>query len=260
MKHLHHFLPFVFFIVLIVAIIKAYMGKIANPKKDGLLTVTLILAHTQLLLGLYLLMNFISVAGIHMGEAANRFITVEHPITMLIGVILITIGKVKAKKTIAAIKKPSKVIKKVTSTEKKVKKPIKISKNYIPKDTEKYMCDKHLSFFKIKLTEWKKELVKANNEALYHGSMDDNSVSADIVDQASSYTDKTVEMKAINRQIKLISKIDQALIRIKDKTFGFCAETAEPIGIKRLMARPVAHLCIAAQEKHEKDEKVYADD
>ena len=80
------------------------------------------------------------------------------------------------------------------------------------------MCDKHLSFFKIKLTEWKKELVKANNEALYHGSMDDNSVSADIVDQASSYTDKAVEMKAINRQIKLISKIDQALLRVKDGT------------------------------------------
>ena len=168
--------------------------------------------------------------------------------------------KVKAKKTIAAIKKPSKVIKKVTSTEKKVKKPIKISKNYIPKDTEKYMCDKHLSFFKIKLTEWKKELVKANNEALYHGSMDDNSVSADIVDQASSYTDKAVEMKAINRQIKLISKIDQALLRVRDGIYGFCAETAEPIGLKRLMARPVAELCIAAQEKHEKEEKVYADD
>ena len=61
------------------------------------------------------------------------------------------------------------------------------------KETEKYMCDKHLVFFKIKLTEWKKELVKANNEALYHGSMDDNSVSADVVDQASSYTDKAVE-------------------------------------------------------------------
>ena len=168
--------------------------------------------------------------------------------------------KVKAKKTVAAIKKPPKVIKKVTSIEKKIKKPIKISKNYIPKDTEKYMCDKHLSFFKIKLTEWKKELVKANNEALYHGSMDDNSVSADIVDQASSYTDKAVEMKAINRQIKLISKIDQALLRVKNGTFGFCEETAEPIGLKRLMARPVAHLCIAAQEKHEKEEKVYADD
>jgi DnaK suppressor protein len=167
---------------------------------------------------------------------------------------------VKAKKVVSSIKKPNKIIKKIVTTEKKVKTPIKISKNYIPKDTEKYMCDKHLSFFKIKLTEWKKELVKANNEALYHGSMDDNSVSADIVDQASSYTDKAVEMKAINRQIKLISKIDQALLRVKNETFGFCQETAEPIGLKRLMARPVAHLCITAQEKHEKEEKVYADD
>jgi DnaK suppressor protein len=167
---------------------------------------------------------------------------------------------VKAKKVTTAIKKPSKVTKKIITTEKKPSVPIKISKNYTPKDTEKYMCNKHLSFFKIKLTEWKKELVKANNEALYHGSMDDNSVSADIVDQASSYTDKAVEMKAINRQIKLISKIDQTLLRVKDGTFGFCAETAEPIGLKRLMARPIAHLCIAAQEKHEKEEKVYADD
>ena len=104
------------------------------------------------------------------------------------------------------------------------------------------------------------KLIKANNDALYNGSLDDNSISADIVDQASSYIDKNVEMKAINRQIKLISKIDQALKRIKDGTYGFCAETAEPIGLKRLMARPVAELCIAAQEKHEKDEKVYADD
>jgi len=166
----------------------------------------------------------------------------------------------KPKKVVTKIKKPSKTIKKITIIDKKVKGPIKISKNYIPKDSEKYMCDKHLFFFKIKLTEWKKELVKANNEALYHGSMDDNSVSADIVDQASSYTDKTVEMKAINRQIKLISKIDQALLRVKDTTYGFCLETAEPIGLKRLMARPIAELCIAAQEKHEKEEKVYADD
>ena len=75
-----------------------------------------------------------------------------------------------------------------------------------------------------------------------------------------AYTDKTVEMKAINRQIKLISKIDQALTRLREGTYGFCAETAEPIGLKRLMARPVAELCIAAQEKHEKEEKVYADD
>jgi DnaK suppressor protein len=160
----------------------------------------------------------------------------------------------------ASKKTKKKVSKKIITTNKKLKTKIKISKSYIPKDTEKYMCEKHLSFFKIKLTEWKKELVKANNEALYHGSIDNNSISADIVDQASSYTDKAVEMKSINRQIKLISKIDQALLRVKDGTFGFCVETADPIGLKRLMARPVAHLCIAAQEKHEKEEKVYADD
>jgi|TARA_B110001452_G_scaffold67148_1_gene53982 DnaK suppressor protein len=164
------------------------------------------------------------------------------------------------KKTKVSIKKAAPIAKKITVPKKKPNIPVKISKNYIPKDTEKYMCEKHLSFFKNKLTEWKKELVKANNEALYNGSIDDNSVSADIVDQASSYTDKTVEMKAINRQIKLISKIDQALARIKNTTYGFCEETAEPIGLKRLMARPVAELCIAAQEKHEKEEKVYADD
>jgi len=136
---------------------------------------------------------------------------------------------------------------------------IKISKTYEPKSSEKYMCEKHKAYFKKKLNEWKTEIIKTNNEALYNGSLDDNSVSADIVDQASSYTDKTVEMKAINRQIKLISKIDQALTRIKDSTYGFCAETGEPIGLKRLIARPVAELCIAAQEKHEKEEKVYAD-
>ena len=137
---------------------------------------------------------------------------------------------------------------------------VKISKTYVPKESEKYMCEKHKVYFKNKLTEWKKDLVRTNNEALYNSSLDDNSTSADIVDQASSYTEKNVEMRAINRQIKLISKIEAALKRIKDGTYGFCEDTAEPIGLKRLMARPVATLCIAAQEKHEKEEKVYADD
>ena len=137
---------------------------------------------------------------------------------------------------------------------------VKISKTYIPKEKEKYMCAKHLAFFKKKLTDWKADLIKTNNEALYNSSMDDNSASADIVDQASSYTEKNVEMRAINRQIKLISKIDSALKRIKDGTYGFCDETGDPIGLKRLMARPVATLSIAAQEKHEKEEKVFADD
>jgi DnaK suppressor protein len=122
------------------------------------------------------------------------------------------------------------------------------------------MCAKHLAFFKKKLTDWKAELVKTNNEALYNSSMDDNSASADIVDQASSYTEKNVEMRAINRQIKLISKIDSALKRIKDETYGFCEETGEPIGLRRLMARPVATLSIEAQEKHERDEKIFMED
>ena len=136
---------------------------------------------------------------------------------------------------------------------------VKISKKYVPKEKEKYMCAKHLEFFKQKLSEWKKDLKRSNNEAIFNASMDDNSSSADIVDQASSYTEKNVEMRAINRQIKLIAKIDKALKKIKDGTYGYCEETDEPIGIKRLIARPIAALCIAAQEKHEKEEKVYAD-
>ena len=166
----------------------------------------------------------------------------------------------KAKKKVSkpktkGVSKPKKT---AASPAKKV--PIKISKTYVPKETEKYMCEKHKVFFRMRLNEWKKELIKANNEALYNGSMDDNNISADLVDQASSYIDKNVEMKAINRQIKLISEIDKALRRIMDDTYGYCLDTAEPIGLKRLMARPVAKYTIAAQEKHEKDEKVHADD
>ena len=171
-------------------------------------------------------------------------------------------------KTTKVKKKVSKPKAKVTKPKKKSiakpkvasKGPVKISKTYIPKDSEKYMCEKHMVFFRMRLTEWKKDLVRANNEALYYGSMDDNSISADVVDQASSYTDKNVEMKAINRQIKLISEIDRALARISEGIYGYCLDTAEPIGLKRLIARPVAKYTIAAQEKHEKDEKVHADD
>ena len=136
---------------------------------------------------------------------------------------------------------------------------IKISKKYVPNQKEKYMCKKHKMFFKQKLMDWKVEINKSNNQVLYNGEPDDNSTSADVVDQASSYTEKNVEMKTINRQIKLISKIDSAIKKIKDGTYGYCEDTGEPIGIKRLIARPIATLCIAAQEKHEKEEKIYAD-
>ena len=137
---------------------------------------------------------------------------------------------------------------------------VKISKTYIPKETEKYMCAKHLAFFKKKLLDWKTELKRSSNEALFNSSLDDNSTSADIVDQASSYTEKNVEMRAINRQIKLISKIESAIKKIQDGTYGFCEDTGEPIGLKRLMARPVATLSIEAQERHERDEKIFIDD
>ena len=166
----------------------------------------------------------------------------------------------KTKTKVAAKPKATAKIKVTTKPKAAAKVTIKISKTYLPKDTEKYMCEKHKVFFRMRLTEWKKELVKANNEALYFGSMDDNSISADVVDQASSYTDKNVEMKAINRQIKLISEIDKALARIREDIYGYCLDTAEPIGLKRLIARPVAKYTIAAQEKHEKNEKVHADD
>ena len=123
-------------------------------------------------------------------------------------------------KTKARVLKPK--AKTIAKPKVAAKSPVKISKTYVPKDTEKYMCEKHKVFFRMRLTEWKKELVKANNEALYFGSMDDNSISADVVDQASSYTDKNVEMKAINRQIKLISEIDKALARIREDIYGYC--------------------------------------
>ena len=135
-----------------------------------------------------------------------------------------------------------------------------IKKKYIPNSKEKYMCSRHKKFFTEELVKWKKDIIKANNLGNLLNSSDDSVSSADIVDQASSYTDKNVEMKAINRQIKLISEIDKALLRLKDDTYGYCLDTAEPIGLKRLMARPVAKYTIAAQEKHEKNEKVFADD
>ena len=135
----------------------------------------------------------------------------------------------------------------------------RISKKYIPNKKEKYMCEKHKAYFRKKLTEWKNEIIKSNSQALYSSNLVDNVSSPDIVDQASSYTEKNVEMRTVNRQIKLISKIDAALKRLKDETYGFCEETGEPIGLKRLIARPIATLSIAAQEKHERKEKIYAE-
>ena len=139
-------------------------------------------------------------------------------------------------------------------------KKINKKKKYTPNSKEKYMCAKHKKFFTEELLKWKKDILKGNNLGNLLNSSDDNVSSADIVDQASSYTDKNVEMKALDRSRKLISKINSALLRLKEDTYGYCEETGEPIGLKRLMARPVATLSIEAQEKHERDEKIFIDD
>ena len=137
--------------------------------------------------------------------------------------------------------------------------PKKVVKKYIPNKKEKYMCVKHKKYFSERLMSWRKEIVKSNNENVVLNNLDDNVSSADIVDQASSQTEKTVELRASNRRRKLINKIDHALKKIKDGTYGYCEETGEAIGLPRLIARPIATLCIEAQERHEKEEKIYVD-
>ena len=131
-------------------------------------------------------------------------------------------------------------------------------KIYIPNEKEKYMCEKHKKYFKKRLTEWKSEIVESNAKSMYLNEIDREISSADIVDQASSQTEKTVEMRTLNRNIKLLSKIDRAIKKINDDTYGYCEETGEAIGLKRLIARPIATLSIEAQEKHEKNEKIFA--
>ena len=135
-----------------------------------------------------------------------------------------------------------------------------MTKKYIPNDKEKYMCEKHKNYFKKRLLDWRNEIVELNSKSLYLNEVDHEISSPDIVDQASSQTEKAVEMRTLNRQIKLLSKIDKAIKRIKDNTYGYCEDTGEPIGIKRLIARPIATLSIEAQEKHEKNEKIFAED
>ena len=134
-----------------------------------------------------------------------------------------------------------------------------MAKKYIPNEKEKYMCAKHKTYFKKRLLDWKNEIIESNNKNLYMNEVDHEISSPDIIDQASSQTEKTIEMRTLNRQRKLLSKIEKAIKKIQDDTYGYCEETGEPIGIKRLVARPIATLSIEAQEKHEKNEKIFAD-
>ena len=134
-----------------------------------------------------------------------------------------------------------------------------MAKKYTPNEKEKYMSEKQKTYFKKRLVDWKNEIIELNSKGLYLNNVDHEISSPDIVDQAASQTEKTVEMRTLNRQIKLLSKIEKAIKKIKDNTYGYCEETGEPIGLKRLIARPIATLSIEAQEKHEKNEKIFAD-
>ena len=134
-----------------------------------------------------------------------------------------------------------------------------MAKKYTPNEKEKYMCAKHKTYFKKKLMEWKQEIIENNTKSLYLSDTGSEISSPDIVDQASSQTEKNVEMRTINRQRKLLNKIEKAIKKIENNTYGYCEETGEPIGLKRLIARPIATLSIEAQEKHEKNEKIFAD-
>jgi DnaK suppressor protein len=133
------------------------------------------------------------------------------------------------------------------------------TKKYQPTDKEPFMNEKQRQYFREKLLVWKEDILKEARETLQH-LQDENQNHPDLADRASSETDRAIELRARDRQRKLTAKIDAALARIDDGTYGFCEETGEPISLKRLEARPIATLSIEAQERHERRERVYRDD
>ncbi|CAN0656299.1 RNA polymerase-binding protein DksA [Nitratireductor aquimarinus] len=130
---------------------------------------------------------------------------------------------------------------------------------YVPTEDEPFMNDRQRSYFRAKLQRWKSDILKEARETL-EALQQENANHPDLADRASSETDRAIELRARDRQRKLISKIDAALQRIEEGTYGYCEETGEPISLKRLDARPIATLSIEAQERHERREKVYRDD
>ena len=134
-----------------------------------------------------------------------------------------------------------------------------IDEAYRPTDDEPFMNDRQREYFRRKLLQWKDEILREARETIA-ALQNENENHPDIADRASSETDRAIELRARDRQRKLIAKIDAALARIEDGTYGYCEETGEPIALKRLDARPIATLSVEAQERHERREKVYRDD
>ncbi|MGU3493159.1 RNA polymerase-binding protein DksA [Xanthobacteraceae bacterium A53D] len=136
---------------------------------------------------------------------------------------------------------------------------ISIDEDYRPREDEPFMNDRQREFFRLRLLNWKEDILREARETLQH-LQDENQNHPDLADRASSETDRSIELRARDRQRKLIAKIDAALGRIEDGSYGYCEDTGEPISLKRLEARPIATLSVEAQERHERRERVYRDD
>ena len=130
---------------------------------------------------------------------------------------------------------------------------------YMPSEDEPFMNERHREYFRQKLLRWKDDILRESRETLI-SLQDENNVLPDLADRASTETDRALELRTRDRQRKLISKIESALKRIEEGTYGYCEETGEPISLRRLDARPIATLSIEAQERHERREKVYRED
>lgn len=136
---------------------------------------------------------------------------------------------------------------------------VEVEEDYRPREDEPFMNERQREYFRTKLLSWKDDILKESRETLAH-LQDDNNILPDLADRASTETDRSLELRTRDRQRKLIAKIDAALKRIDDGTYGYCEETGEPISLRRLDARPIATLSIEAQERHERRERVYRDD
>lgn len=136
---------------------------------------------------------------------------------------------------------------------------IELADDYRPSDDEPFMNDRQREYFRRKLLQWKEDILRESKETLQN-LQNENTNLPDIADRASSETDRSIELRARDRQRKLISKIEAAIKRIEDGSYGYCEETGDPISLKRLDARPIATLSIEAQERHERREKVYRDE
>ena len=137
--------------------------------------------------------------------------------------------------------------------------PVVLAPDYRPSMDEPYMNAMQLEYFRQKLESWKAELVRESTETIHH-LQEETTNEPDMNDRASTETDRSLELRTRDRERKLINKIDEALMRIRDESYGYCEETGEPIGLARLEARPIATLSIEAQERHERDEKIYREE